>query len=160
MSWFRRSEKGRKAAGARKRWSPKRRKAALRTGFSAVAVVATLVGLVWGTRRLEAHVLAKPEYRRVAEVVLAGAPDGLEERLAPVIDSVSAGPWTDPTLCRRLAEAMDAIAWVRRVESVRRYAGGVVVVSCDYRNPAMLFQYSGEFVLSADAGVRMPGRYA
>lgn len=125
-----------------------------------VAGVAVVIGLAWGAGRLEAHVLSQPEYQRAAEVVLAGVPDGLAERLAPVIDSVSAVPWTDPTLCRRLAEAFEASAWVRRVESVRRYADGVVVVSCDYRSPALLFQYGGDFVLSADDGVRMPGRYA
>lgn len=164
MSWFRRSEKGGKAASARKRWSPKRRKAARRAsikkGLGAMAAVAVLVGLVWGARRLEAHVLAQPRYQRIAEIVLAGAPDGVEERLTPLIESVNVGPWTDPTLCRRLAEALDASAWVRRVESVRRYADGVVVATCDYRSPGMLFQYGGEFFLSSDDGVRMPGRYS
>ncbi|MEE9296656.1 MAG: hypothetical protein V3W34_17060 [Phycisphaerae bacterium] len=129
-------------------------------GLRHLWMVPVLSGVAWGVHGLEAFVLNRPEYLVACDIYLADAPEYLEESILAVIAPAAATAWTDPDLCRRIGAVLEESAWVRQVNEVRRYAGGSVVVSCDYRGSAALVQFENDHYLIAADGVRLPGVYS
>jgi hypothetical protein len=118
-----------------------------------------VVGAVWGVWSMESSVRSNPAYGRPPEVVLADAPEGLADQIMEVIAPEADRAWTDPNLCRDVADALSRSPWVERVLSVRRHTDATLVVSCAYRSAAALVQVGGAFYLIAEDGIRLPGSY-
>jgi len=149
-----RSKSGRSGSlGAERR----RRRALQWAGL--LAALGVVGGAGYGLSRLEQHVHRHERFFERPDILLAGVPEELEsiigERLEPFADR----PWADPGLCVRIARTLEACAWVRGVDRVRRTPPHTIEVRCDYRTPAAMVQDRGEFVLLDAEGVRLPGRY-
>lgn len=158
--------KSKRSGGSGSRRVRAERRRRLPQGFNPWIVAAVVIGVliltssaVWGTRKLEAYVRARPEFQSPPRIVLTDVPDGLTDRIMDIVSSAAAGPWIDDAICQRIAEALSQSAWVERVNSVRRFADGRVAVSCEYRSATALVQSGGGFYLIDDRGVRLPGRY-
>lgn len=69
-------------------------------------------------------------------------------------------PWTEPDLCRLIAERLTTIGWIERVDSVQRTAGGRFEIKAGYRLPVGLVAVrQDDYVLVDGQGVRLPGLY-
>ncbi len=135
----------------------KRRAAGIALRVVLALVVMSCVGV--GLAKLDHRVHADEFFEGSPELVLADVPDELEpiirEHLAPALDVA----WTEPTLCRRIADRLAESGWVAGVKRVRRLPDGTVTVGCAYRQPFALVQLADGFVLVDETGVRLPGRY-
>ncbi len=89
-----------------------------------------------------------PSIARIAGSDLDGA-------LLPVLD----GDWLADDLCKRLAQRLSSVGWVKNVYSVRRGSDAKFRISCDYRAPFAMVQQENTFSLIDVEGVRLPGIY-
>lgn len=160
-------KKKKKRTGGGKTRSPQRSRkfprpspALVKTALVALATLVAGSAAFAGVWALEAHVRAQPKYQAKPRIIMADAPAGLADRIQQLLAPVADGPWIDDTLCERIAKALDDSAWVERVNSVRRHADGTVVVSCEYRDAAVLIQTGNGFYLADNRGIRLPGRYS
>lgn len=129
-------------------------------GAATVALVAGVIAAAGvGLPRLDAYVHAKEQFAGPPRVVLVDVPAELEAAVREYIELVIGGDWTDPTLCRRVADRLGQNGWVQRVDCVRRLPDARVEARCRYRTPFALVQIAGEFVLVDREAVRLPGRY-
>ncbi len=138
---------------------PEQRRRVVRVSSGIIALLIAAVGASIGMNKLERRVQGHERFAGPPEIVLIAAPQGLEsiilDRLAPLTATV----WTDPQLCELVVAELNRVAWVRKVESVRRIPPGRIEVRCEYRTPAAMVQDRGEFVLIDSERVRLPGRY-
>ncbi len=163
MKWL----KGKRRRRRRKRSIPASWFAVARVARTLTAPVVTrcfvaaalIAGVVTGVGRLEAYLRQRPEFQAPPDIHLADVPEALQDQIMAVLAPLAEEPWADRDLCRRIGEALEGSAWVQRVHRVRRFSGGTIVVSCDYRTPAALVQSDGDYYLVAHDTVRLPGRY-
>ncbi len=129
--------------------------------FLKIGMVAVLlVVLTYGLLRVEQSVTTTPAYREGSpEIAIVDVPPGLEDIMREAVRPFAKGAWFDGALCAELGIALEETGWVRRVESVHRFADRRVEVKCVYRCPAALVQtHSGFFLVDQDC-VRLPGCY-
>jgi len=143
---------------------PARRRAFLLTGVKILALTVAGLAAGFGLDRLDAHVggelLGRVERPELAFVDLPPAVERLGgSDLASVVTDLLDQPWTDPRLCRAMAERLTGVGWIARVHSVRRTGDGRFEVSARYRIPLAMVQQGGEFLLIDGEGVRLPGTY-
>jgi hypothetical protein len=110
-----------------------------------VAVVAAGIGVL----RLERYVLTRDSFRRPPVLQLVDAPEGIRNELMAALDPVR----------RRIADILQADAWVKEVCAVRKYGGGRIDIRCEYRRPIALIQHNGLLYLVSQDQVRLPGTY-
>jgi len=151
----------------RKSWRSALRLPSRRTlGFVAlIMVVAGASFGVWtGLHRLDAH---------VDRLLLSDRPDPVVEfidlpkelhGLANVdlhqsLFDVIGRDWVDDQICGDIAAKLTAVAWVARVNHVRRTGGGRFEISCRYRMPAALVVIGDNGFLVDDQAVRLPGLF-
>ncbi|MCH7814477.1 MAG: hypothetical protein IID40_10710 [Planctomycetes bacterium] len=152
--------RSRKAATEKVRWLDEDgRRRALWFSAKVLAFALILGGIAVGLTRLERYVHAQTYFSTAPEIVLIDPPAAIGEIVHAQLEPLTRGPWIDRDLCPRIADRLGRIAWVRRVERVRRSASGRIEVHCDYRLPVALVQDGGEFVLVDDEQIRLPGRY-
>ena len=114
--------------------------------------------------RLEAHV-ERAQWRAFpgARVVFVDLPSSLESLaladLNGAVEGLMDGAWTDPKLCRRLAERVAGVGWVERVHHVRLSSDATFRISADYRRPIAMVQQGTGFLLVDRHAVRLPGSY-
>jgi hypothetical protein len=138
---------------------PQTKRRAWRWSGTAVALVVIAAGASVGMARLDQHVHQQDRFSGPPEIVLVDVPAELEPIIREGVDPLTDGRWIDPDLCVRVADQLLRIAWVRKVNSIRRIPPGRIEVRCAYRTPAAMVQVGGEFVLIDAERVRLPGRY-
>ncbi len=79
--------------------------------------------------------------------------------LESALHDVRERPWTDPDMCRDIAERIERTGWLSSLRHVRRTPGGRFEISGNYRRPAALVQKGSDFLLVDWEGVRLPGTY-
>lgn len=168
MGWRRTKNKKRKSVGSpRHRWLPnpaatlKVARAILVVSLAGGAIGGSAYGLMQLDRSLRADLLARldravPVYPDLPQGMAFLADADLDQAIQPVLD----GDWTDAALCRRAAEAIAKVPWVRIVRSVRRFGDARLEIRCTYRLPAALVRCDAGYCLADQEGVRLPGRYA
>ncbi|HUU81938.1 MAG TPA: hypothetical protein VM243_00415 [Phycisphaerae bacterium] len=138
---------------------PQKKRRALRVAAAVIAFGAVAVGAAAGLRQLDRQVHALPHFGGPPDIVLQDVPEGLDpiirQALTPVLDA----DWSEPALCDRIGRQLEANAWVRKVDSVRRLPTGRIAIHCVYRTPMALVQTGGEFILIDQQAVRLPGSY-
>lgn len=159
MSWFRKRTKRRRSPGRLADWTARLAGLLTSRGLRILLWPLVAVGAVWGFGRLEAYLLADPAFDAAPNIVLADAPEGIDQSVRDVLAPFAQEPWNTPDLCVRIGRALESCAWVEKLGDVRRYPDGTIVISCDYRNPAALVQVGSACYLIADDGVRLPGSY-
>ncbi len=153
------SDPRRTRRNTRRRSSGKHPRLSLTKAAPALFLITFVCAGIWGARRLESYVAAKPEYHSPPEFVLVDVPAGIEDRIQVLLAPFTNHAWSDPDLCRAVAENLAASPWVESIEYVRRFANGRISVSCQYRLPAALVQSGGKFYALSTDGVRLPGSY-
>lgn len=153
-----------KRVGVWSRIDPEKRRRAVRGLALLVVILLLLGGLAVGTARLEAHVErqqlsafpdARVEFVDLPSSLHALAASDLHSAAAPLLD----GAWTDPRLCERMANRIDRVGWVEKINFVRRLADATFAVSAGYRMPVAMIQQGTDFLLADRHAVRLPGRY-
>jgi len=101
--------------------------------------------------------------RAGATLQFTGLPESLLVLAAPDLqDAVSdlrTRQWTDPDLCKMMADRLSQSPWVKSVRAVRRTGDGRFEISAIYRPPAAAIQRGEEFFLVDAEGTRLPGVY-
>ncbi len=136
------------------------RRRILRWTTVVVAGFIVMVGGGLGLLRLERYTLGHARFRHPPVIQIVGAAPGVEQDILTDLMAVSQTPWSEQDLCRSISRIVQANPWVRKVESVQKYADGQVVVHCEYRRPGALVQYNGLLYLVSQDMVRLPGTYA
>lgn len=155
-------KKPRSSARGRRRpasLDPEKTRRTLGIGLRIIAVGVIAAGIAVGMGRLDHQVHAQPQFAGPPQIVLLDVPEGLEPIIQQGLAPANQMDWIDPQLCRRLGRQLERIAWIRRVESVRRSPTGRVEIRCAYRTPMALVQTGGQFALIDQECVRLPGRY-
>ncbi len=129
-----------------------------------MVVSACVIAGTMGLSALNGDVRAKlfasqPE----ADVIFVDLPNSIRElafsdlhdEILPALD----GDWTEDRACQLIAQRVQSVGWVEKVNSVRRFRDGRFEVRCDFRLPFALVQRSADFFLVNDQGVRLPGKY-
>ncbi|MBN1511148.1 MAG: hypothetical protein JXB13_03970 [Phycisphaerae bacterium] len=142
------------------RVSEEARRRVLRWTALGVAGLVVVVGGGLGLYRLERYALGHARFRQPPVIEIVGAPPGVEGDILADLQVVAQASWSENTLCRSIGRIVEANPWVRKVESVQKFADGRVVVHCDYRRPSALVQYNGLLYLVSQDQVRLPGTYA
>lgn len=132
---------------------------------AAIALLITLASAtVYGTVLLDRHVQdilirrqpsASPVFVDLSPALARLALADLQTALFPVLD----GDWTDGEFCRRAAQAVASVPWVKTLNYARRDNTGRLEVSCTYRIPAALVKFDLGFYLVDEDAVRLPGRF-
>jgi hypothetical protein len=99
---------------------------------------------------------ASVEFVDLPEGLMALAGGDLRGSIADLLER----PWTQPDLCRLIAERLGNIGWIEDVESVQRSSAGRFEIKARYRLPvALVGLRNDDYVLIDGQGVRLPGLY-
>ncbi len=80
----------------------------------------------------------------------------IRELVSPLLEQ----PWTQPDLCKRMAQRIERVGWVRTLHHVRRLPDGTFKIACDYREPVAIVSGVDGYVLVDAERFRLPGVYA
>jgi hypothetical protein len=128
-------------------------------GFAGLAL-ALIGSAAYGLYRLEGGLRREFADAGPPRIAFLARPVDMEHVTEDALSHFADVPWTHPTLCRDIAEALRATGWVRAVERVHRYPDRRVEVSCTFRRPvAMVYGARGCCLIDADY-VRLPGWYS
>ncbi len=99
---------------------------------------------------------ASVEFVDLPEGLMALAGGDLRGSIADLLER----PWTEPDLCRLIAERLAGIGWIESVGSVQRSSAGRFEIKARYRLPvALVGVLKDDYVLIDGQGVRLPGLY-
>ncbi len=99
---------------------------------------------------------ATVEFLDLPEGLMALAGGDLRGGIADLLER----PWTEPDLCRQIAERLAGIGWIDAVDSVQRTIAGRFEIKARYRLPfALVGVPRNDYVLVDAQGVRLPGLY-
>ncbi|GJM26383.1 MAG: hypothetical protein DHS20C16_27980 [Phycisphaerae bacterium] len=123
-------------------------------------MVLLLSGIAMGMRQLERYVYSHINNQKPAQIEFASLPKHLEGVFANVVAEYEHQPWMGDELCVNIAEHLNNVAWVKKVNRVHRFSDGRVEIDCSYRNPVAMVRTTGGMLLVDDEGVLLPGQYA
>lgn len=105
---------------------------------------------------LERNPTPAVEFLDLPEGLLALAGGDLRGSITDLLER----PWTQPDLCRLMAERLATVGWIERVDSIQRTNAGRFEINAHYRIPAALVAtQKNDYVLVDSQGVRLPGLY-
>ena len=141
-------------------------RAVRRAGLVVAGLTALVAGTAYGVHALDGHVdrillqrAAPPSRLQLpgVPVLLRGLADAdVKELVEPLLGR----SWTQPDLCRRIAQAVRQSGWVKTLHHVRRLSDGSFQIFCDYRRPVAIVAGDDGYVLVDSDRVRLPGVYA
>ncbi len=123
-------------------------------------MIALLSGIAIGMKRLERYVQSHISNQKPAQIEFAALPKHLEGVFANVVAEFEQEPWIRDELCASIAQRLNEVAWVKKVNRVHRFSDGRVEIDCSYRAPVAMVRTTGGMLLVDDEGVLLPGRYA
>ncbi len=164
----RRRSRNRDLSAAKRRlrpsWLRLPSKRVLTVVFATGGFVALCAAGVLGVGRLEGHVRRllldnRPdpvvEFIDLPKELYGLANQDLQQSLFEVLGR----DWVEDRMCGEIAARMESVAWVSRVQYVRRTGGGRFEISCRYRMPVAIVRVDDDAYLVDEEAVRLPGLY-
>lgn len=159
------ASRGEKRPGLMSAMSWRKLRRPLWYSFCLAAAIALVLGGARAIAHFDSHLdqvllerspSASVEFVDLPEGLLALAGGDLRGSIADLLER----PWTQPDLCRLMAQRLDNIGWIERVDWVQRTSGGRFEVKAQYRMPvALVGVQKDDYVLVDGQGVRLPGLY-
>lgn len=123
--------------------------------ITATIAAAATVGLM----RMDQWVQRDRAFGGPPRITLIDVPVDIEPQIHERLEPFATARWSDPKLCRRISQSLEAEPWVQDVVRIRRLPNRSVVIRCRYRDPFAMVQIQDGFVLVDESGVRLPGVY-
>ncbi len=138
-------------AESRRKWG--------RRGLRVFVAAAMFGGAAYGLHRLEATLADSDAHAAPPRIVFIDRPADLVDVTNAALAPFAERPWTSPTLCADIADALHSIAWIKRVERVHRHPDRTIEIQCSYRRPVVMVAAGHGYCLVDAEQVRLPGYY-